>query len=298
VTAIAAGTYHSLALKSDGTVVAWGCGRGVDLGQCSVPAGLSGVTAIAAGSYHSLALKSDGTVVAWGCRADAHGISFDNGQCSVPAGLSGVTAVAANAGHSVALKDDGSVVAWGCQSAPDGHPDFGQCNVPGQLSKVLGIAAGYGHNLALQRDRTVFAWGCGGTAPHFDLGQCSVPEDLYEVTAVAAGMYQSLALVSGTPTITLLSAKANGKRVLLTVKISNWTMYPALAGKKPNRPDGGHWRIFVDGHYNNSSTRATSGTTTKLKPGRHRIWVILANNDDTGVYGTDRSRTLTVVVKG
>ena len=60
---IAAGAYHNLALKNDGTVVAWGenC-----YGQATVPAGLSGVVAIAAGALHSLALKNDGTVVAWG----------------------------------------------------------------------------------------------------------------------------------------------------------------------------------------------------------------------------------------
>ena len=39
MTAIAAGRYHSLALKSDGSVLAWGCGSGNDYGQCSVPAG-------------------------------------------------------------------------------------------------------------------------------------------------------------------------------------------------------------------------------------------------------------------
>ena len=51
VTAIAAGFAHSLALKGDGTVVAWGCGSSPNDGQCSVPAGLSGVTAIAAGYF-------------------------------------------------------------------------------------------------------------------------------------------------------------------------------------------------------------------------------------------------------
>jgi hypothetical protein len=56
VTAVAGGVVHSLALKSDGTVLAWGCGDGTDLGQCSVPSDLSGVTAIAGGLWHSLAL--------------------------------------------------------------------------------------------------------------------------------------------------------------------------------------------------------------------------------------------------
>ena len=75
-TAIAAGWGHNLALKSDGTVLAWGRN---DYGQSAVPAGLSDVVAIAAGGQHSLALKSDGTVVAWG----------DNtfGQTALPAGL-------------------------------------------------------------------------------------------------------------------------------------------------------------------------------------------------------------------
>jgi alpha-tubulin suppressor-like RCC1 family protein len=50
-----------VALKSDGTVVAWG--QNSD-GQTNVPVGLRGVMAIAAGSRHTVALKSDGTVVA------------------------------------------------------------------------------------------------------------------------------------------------------------------------------------------------------------------------------------------
>jgi alpha-tubulin suppressor-like RCC1 family protein len=55
-------------LKQDGSVVAWGCGRDTNFGQCAVPpAASSGVTAIAAGLFHSLALKQDGSVIAWGC---------------------------------------------------------------------------------------------------------------------------------------------------------------------------------------------------------------------------------------
>ena len=75
-----AGLGHNLALKRDGTVVAWG---GIFDGQGYVPAtvpdGLSGVIAIASGDDHDLALKQDGTVVAWG-RNDA-------GQATVPSGL-------------------------------------------------------------------------------------------------------------------------------------------------------------------------------------------------------------------
>src|SRR6266403_887881 len=63
VIAVAAGGSHSLALKNDGTVVAWGDNSA---GQSSVPTGPGTVIAVAAGGYHSLGLRNDGTVVAWG----------------------------------------------------------------------------------------------------------------------------------------------------------------------------------------------------------------------------------------
>jgi hypothetical protein len=175
VTAIAAGGYHSMALKDDGTVAAWGCGGGNDYGQCDVQSGLAGVTAISAGFADSLALKGDGTVVAWGC-----GGGLDFGQCNVPSGLSGVTAIAAGFLHSLALKGDGTVVAWGC-----GSLDFGQCNVPSGLVGATGISAGSAHSLALTQEGTVAAWGCGGGQ---DDGQCNVPRGLAGVTAIAAGV--------------------------------------------------------------------------------------------------------------
>ena len=59
--AIAAGTFDSLALKGDGTVVAWGCG--ISFGQCNVPPDLSGVRTLAAAWSHSLAVNSDGNLI-------------------------------------------------------------------------------------------------------------------------------------------------------------------------------------------------------------------------------------------
>ncbi len=73
---MAAGWNHSLALKSNRAVIAWG---GDGAGQCDVPSGLSGVMAVSAGTNNSLALKSDGTVIAWGANKQ--------GQFDVPEGL-------------------------------------------------------------------------------------------------------------------------------------------------------------------------------------------------------------------
>jgi alpha-tubulin suppressor-like RCC1 family protein len=52
VQAIAAGARHIVALKNDGTVVAWGDNSS---GETAVPVGLSGVTSISAGDSYSVA---------------------------------------------------------------------------------------------------------------------------------------------------------------------------------------------------------------------------------------------------
>jgi uncharacterized repeat protein (TIGR01451 family) len=193
VTGIAAGLYHSLALRADGTVAAWGAGTtnsgsSPDYGQSVVPAGLSNVVWIAGGAFHSLALKADGTVAAWGAGTTNTGSSPNSGQSAVPDGLSNVVAVAAGYYHSLALKADGTVIAWGDNR-------YGQTNSPVGLTNVVAVASGAYHNLALKADGTVVAWGAGtnnALAPNS--GQAMVPAGLTNVVAVAAGFLHSLAL--------------------------------------------------------------------------------------------------------
>jgi alpha-tubulin suppressor-like RCC1 family protein len=70
---VAGGYNHSLALKRDGTVMAWGDGSYGKLGDgTSVSTGkptkvnnLSNITAIAVSNGHNLALRQDG--ILWAC---------------------------------------------------------------------------------------------------------------------------------------------------------------------------------------------------------------------------------------
>jgi len=117
---MAAGAYHDLALKADGTVAGWGYNFD---GRAAPPPGLTNVVAISAKS-HSMALKSDGTVVAWGSGT----------VTNVPAGLSNIVAVAAGGSSSLALKSDGTIVGWGDNT-------FGQSVAPPGLKPVIAIAA-------------------------------------------------------------------------------------------------------------------------------------------------------------
>ncbi len=95
VVAVASGYAHGLALRSDGSVAAWGSSSS---GQTKVPAGLASVVAIAAGDSHSLALRADGTVAAWG--------SNSSGQTNVPVGLTNASAIFAGPNYSVAIVGD------------------------------------------------------------------------------------------------------------------------------------------------------------------------------------------------
>ena len=174
VIAIAAGSSHIVALKSDGSVVVWGDNGS---GKMRVPDGLNGIRAIAAGSYFTVALKSDGTVAAWGDDSGA-------GETTVPSSLNDVTAISAQSSCALALRRDGTVIAWGGDNSARHNADFAA------LGGVVGIAVGDGHALALKNDGTVVASGSGG------YGQTTVPDGLNRVVAVAAGSRHSVALQS------------------------------------------------------------------------------------------------------
>jgi len=202
VTAIAAGGNHSLALKDDGTVWAWGyngqgqLGSGIGTGEMEYPnpmqvelsAGdpFGSVVDIAAGYNSSFALKNDGTLWAWGHNDDGQlGDGTDTNRrnpvqvmASEGVPFVGVVAVSSGPHHTLALKSDGTIWAWGSNNngeLGDGgnvqrsaYPVQVKASNGVPLSGVTAIAAGgsdgsaSGFSLALKNDGTVWAWGQNG----------------------------------------------------------------------------------------------------------------------------------------
>ena len=214
-TAVAVGQYHSLALKSDGTVWAWGYNADGEVGNGTTGnkltpvqvSGLSGVVAIAAGRYHSLAVKSDGTVWAWGSNTNGQlgdgSTTTRTGATQVP-GLTGVSKVAGGAYFSIALKSAGTVWAWGYNYYGElGNGNTTEQHSPVQVSSLTSVSAiassGMDHSLAVKSDGTVWAWGqntygqlCDGTTT-----TRTTPVQVSGLTggsAVAASYYDSIVL--------------------------------------------------------------------------------------------------------
>lgn len=153
VKSLACGISHIVALKHDGTVVAWGHNV---YGGCDVPSGLKDVKAIAAGDDFSLALKNDDSLIYWG---EARSIS------SLPLNTKNIKTICAGSNHAALLTNDGKVIVWGGNSS-------GQCAVPPDVENIIDIAAGNHTMIALKNDGSVIIWGSNSD------GERDIPDDI------------------------------------------------------------------------------------------------------------------------
>jgi alpha-tubulin suppressor-like RCC1 family protein len=231
-TAIAAGKEFSLALLTNGTVLAWGANEEGQLGngkttKVTSPAavkGLSGVKAIAAGGEFGLALLNNGTVMSWGAGGEGQLGNGRKNNSNVPVavkGLSGVKAIAAGGEFGLALLNSGKVMSWGANNASQlgvpaelkniGEGEFEEIEIVNSdeplevqsLSGATAVAAGAEHGLALLGDGEVLAWGGNGSdqlgnGSTGGAGNMPTPvQGLGGVSAIAAGAHHSLAILSG-----------------------------------------------------------------------------------------------------
>lgn len=202
----AAGSFHSLVLKVDGTLWSWGrnsfgkLGDGTTTDRSTPEQIMSRVESIVAGDSHNLAVKQDGTLWAWGYNEYSQlgdGSTMDR---STPVQImSGVRRVAAGQYFSLAVKEDGTLWAWGSNARGQlGDGTTTDRATPVQvMSGVKSVAAGLMHTVAIKEDGTVWTWGLniiGQLGDGTTLNKTTPVQVLSGVISVAAGLMHSEAV--------------------------------------------------------------------------------------------------------
>jgi len=174
---ISAGTAHNVAIKSDGTLWAWGQNLHGEFGlgtrvmkdaMANIPVhaarGNDWKQAVA-GGIHTVALKKDGTLWAWGDNwAGSLGTGSTNDN-EVPVQVGSATnwvKVWAGTLESVALQSDGSLWYWGDNPDPAFPQGTGAIFDPTRISPDTNwVDVGFGVNtvFAIKSDGTLWTWG-------------------------------------------------------------------------------------------------------------------------------------------
>lgn len=223
VRSVAAGGDFTVALKTDGTLWAWG---GNDYGQLgngtlnSVSAPqqvLDNVTAVSAGANATAAVRSDGTLWTWG--DNLYGQLGDGTRDSMSAPhqvLTDVRFAVMGDYHAAAISTDGTLYTWG--SNLDGQLGTGGLGdttdeetgatlqlMPAAVSlpaAVSNVTVGAGHTAAILSDGTLWTWGrndamqLGLTEAGAQVWEPGQAVELLPVQAVSAGTDQTVCLLS------------------------------------------------------------------------------------------------------
>lgn len=194
---ISAGDNHTVALHSNGNVVAVGSNYA---GECNVK-DLRGIVAVSAGAVHTVGLREDGTVA-----TTEYTGSYYFGQCDVE-DWTEIVAVSAKYYNTVGLRRDGTVVAVGWNK-------HGQCDVE-EWNNIVEISSGGSHTVGLRCDGTVVATGSN------EDGSCNV-SDWTDIVSIGAGGHTVGLRSDGT--VVAVGDNENGK-----CNVSDWTDIVAIS---------------------------------------------------------------------
>ncbi|WP_426483055.1 T9SS type A sorting domain-containing protein [Chryseobacterium sp. R2ACT005] len=175
---VSAGTFHSLGIKTDGTLWAWGNNQFGYLGDGTttnrtIPTKIGTATDwedIAVGESHNLGLKSNGSLWAWGMNINGGlGDGTTIGKL-IPIQIGTATnwkSITAGNYYSVAIKTDGTLWAWGY----NGHGQLGDGTLTDRiLPKQIGtntdwadISTGDSHTVGRKANGILYTWGYNGS---------------------------------------------------------------------------------------------------------------------------------------
>lgn len=197
---IAAGRYHSVGVRADGVLFAWGDNT---YQQCNLPADRGGVTEVVGAAWHSLGLRSDGSIVTWGNRLA--------GEINVPPPNSNFIAIGAGENNSLAIRSDHTLVMWGPYpvSVFTGHDYIAATggastytlalHADGTLTShgltlPIDIYEGYPFSAICARDRHAIGLRTDGTLTTWGSPGLPLPPNNSGFARVALGFYHYLAI--------------------------------------------------------------------------------------------------------
>jgi|GEM_PF-2505416 len=286
---VSAGEFHTVAIRTDGTLWAWGSdsegqsGLGGG-GANTIPLQVgtySDWASVAAGSDHTVAVKTDGSLWAWG-RNDLGqlgiGSTVINYNTPQRVGLDyDWEFVTAGFTHSLGIKTNGELWAWGNNGSGQlGLGDNNQRNAPVQVGVFTdweSVSAGNGYTAAIRSGEGLYVWGdnnygqlgIGNNTPRFAPVQVS-PGYLW--SSVSAGMNHTLA-VRDDGTLWVWGYNSNGQ-LGLGNNISHNTPQPLRGIGWENVSAGGAHTVAIrsgGGIWiwgNNSSGQLGNGLTSNV----------------------------------
>ena len=207
---IAKGDNNSLAIKTNGTLWAWGNNSYGRLGlnnttQYSSPKQVGALTnwsSVSTTNYHTVAIKTDGTLWSWG-RNNTGALGLGNTtdyyspkQVGGGTTWSAVTAFAlTNSGSTRAIKTDGTMWSWGRNIYGTlGLDDITNRSDPTQVGNLTNWASISGQT-AIKTNGTMWAWGYNGNG---DLGLGDIT---HRSSPVQIGALTTWSKISGSSSI-------------------------------------------------------------------------------------------------
>jgi alpha-tubulin suppressor-like RCC1 family protein len=176
---VAAGRHFTIAVKTDGTLWAWGRNNFGQLGtgnsaDSNFPVQIGNENVweeIACGFEHAAAIKSDGTLWAWGRNNYGQLGNASSTGSSIPVEVVGDliwSQISAKGYGTTGITNEGLLLEWGCYpTSGGGCPNaVNQPAYSGTLDSWQGfssVSLGYEFGLALKLDGTLWGWGWNGS---------------------------------------------------------------------------------------------------------------------------------------